>query len=144
MRNHRALRTPLIAAVISLAAGPWSGAGEAAPYVPFPSQDSLREVQLAALACARENSTESCSKARQLADPLLDHPRLQANCKDLLWLILDRSKPAAANSYPRRQSIADPAERLLLVCKSAEKPEASSTPANPPARGGINFGSPPR
>ena len=97
-------------------------------------------MQLAALACARENSPESCSKAKQLGDPLLDHPRLPASCKDLIWLMLDNAKPAATNSFKRRQAISTPAEQLLLVCRSSEKPEATSAPEAKPKAGGINFG----
>jgi hypothetical protein len=111
-----------------------------APYVPFPSQESLRNVQLAALACARENSPESCSKAKQLGDPLLDHPRLPANCKDLIWQMLDQTKPAATNSFSRREAISKPAEQLLLVCRSSDKPEATAAPEAKPKTGGINFG----
>jgi hypothetical protein len=97
-------------------------------------------VQLAALACARENSPESCNKTKQLGDPLLDHPRLPANCKDLIWLILDQAKPAATNSFSRREAISKPAEQLLLVCRSSEKPEATTAPQAKPKAGGINFG----
>lgn len=112
----------------------------AAPYTLFPSQETLRNVQLAALACARENSPESCNKTKQLGDPLLDHPRLPANCKDLIWLILDQAKPAATNSFSRREAISKPAEQLLLVCRSSEKPEATTAPQAKPKAGGINFG----
>jgi hypothetical protein len=123
----------------------WAGvalpnSGRAAPYVPFPSQDTLRQVQLAALACARENTSATCKQARALGDPLMDHPRLPANCKDLIWQMLAKSQPAATNSFSRRQAISDPAERLLLVCRSAEKPEAAEAPAAKPGAGGINFG----
>ena len=114
--------------------------GHAVPYVPFPSQDTLRQVQLAALACARENTSETCNQARKLGDPLMDHPRLPANCKDLIWQMLAKSQPAPTNSFARRQAISDPAERLLLVCRSSEKPEATEAPAGKPAAGGINFG----
>jgi hypothetical protein len=111
-----------------------------APYVAFPSKESLRQVQLAALACARENTSESCNRAQQLGDPLMEHPRLPANCKDLIWQMLAKAQPAAVNSFSRRQAISDPAERLLLVCRSAEKPEAAEAPAAKPSAGGINFG----
>ncbi|MEB3167750.1 MAG: hypothetical protein VKK97_03365 [Synechococcaceae cyanobacterium] len=144
MHTLRDLRTPLIAAATTLAALTASGASQAAPYVAFPSQETLRELKLTALACARENTAESCTKAKQLGDPLLDHPRLPTTCKDLIWQLLSKATPAATNSYNRRQEIADPAERLLLVCRSSEKPEATATPATPPGRGGINLGGPPR
>jgi hypothetical protein len=132
---------PLASSCVLLAGILLPGESLGAPFVPFPSQQSLREVQLAALGCARENTAESCSKARQLGDPLMDHPRLPANCKDLIWQMLNKAQPAAANSFSRREAIEDPAERLLLVCRSADKPEAATPPAAQPAGGGgINFG----
>ena len=112
----------------------------ATPYVPFPSEASLRELQLAALACARENTAAACEQTQQLGDPLLDHPRLPANCKDLIWQMLQNAQPASANSFARRQTIDDPAARLLLVCRSAEKPAPAAAPAAKPSGGGINFG----
>ena len=136
MTALRGWPSPAALALASLAFG--SGValpniGYAVPYVPFPSQDTLRQVQLAALACAR-------NQARKLGDPLMDHPRLPANCKDLIWQMLAKSQPAPTNSFARRQAISDPAERLLLVCRSSEKPEATEAPAGKPAAGGINFG----
>jgi hypothetical protein len=100
----------------------------------------LRKVQLAALACARENTVASCDQARQLGDPLMDHPRLPANCKDLIWEILEKAQPSASNSFSRREALADPAQRLLLVCRSTEKPEAATPPPATPGGGGLNFG----
>ncbi|MEY3544877.1 MAG: hypothetical protein RLZZ247_1034 [Cyanobacteriota bacterium] len=144
MTAHRGWQQPAATALAStaalLAAVVLPDASRGAPYVPFPSQESLRQVQLAALACARENTSDSCNQARKLGDPLMDHPRLPANCKDLIWLMLAKAQPAPTNSFSRRQAITDPAERLLLVCRSTEKPEAADTPAAKPAGGGINFG----
>ena len=139
---HQSAAAALASTAALLVAVVQPEASRGAPYVPFPSQDSLRQVQLAALACARENSSESCKRAQQLGDPLLDHPRLPANCKDLIWQMLAKAQPAPTNSFSRRQAISDPAERLLLVCRSAEKPESADTPAAKPAGGGggINFG----
>ena len=113
----------------------------AAPYVAFPSQESLREVQLAALSCARENSAPSCANARRLADPLLDHPRLPTGCKDHLWAIRQKAEPAATNTFARREAISQPAQLLLLACRSGEKPpEPAATPAPGAAGGGLKFG----
>jgi hypothetical protein len=144
MTAHRGWHLPAASALASaaalLVAVVLPEAGEGAPFVPFPSQDSLRQVQLAALACARENTSETCNHARKLGDPLMDHPRLPANCKDLIWQMLAKAQPASTNSFSRRQAITDPAERLLLVCRSTEKPEAADAPAAKPAGGGINFG----
>lgn len=132
MTAPRAWLRPIAAAwAVLQAALPMAPAG-AAPYVPFPSEASLRKLQLAALACARENSSAACAETRRLGDPLLDHPRLPANCKDLIWLMLQKAQPAASNSFERRQSIDDPAERLLLVCRTAEKPEPATPPPGPP------------
>ena len=111
-------------------------------FVAFPSQDSLRQVQLAALACARENSASSCEQARRLAEPLLDHPRLPTGCKDHLWAISQKAQPAASNSFSRRDAISQPAQLLLLACRSGEKqPQAAPTAAPASGGGGFKFGS---
>ncbi|MFM8975452.1 MAG: hypothetical protein ACKOFN_07080 [Vulcanococcus sp.] len=141
----RALHQALAAALLSSGAC-LVGAAEplrAQGYVPFPSAESLREVQLVTIACARENSEERCKAARDLADPLLDHPRLPASCKDLLWSITERARTASSNSFERRAAITDPAERILLVCRSAEKP--APDPKGPGAspekkKSGFGFG----
>ena len=109
--------------------------------MPYPSQDSLRQVQLAALACARENTAASCEQARKLADPLLDHPRLPAACKDQLWNVSQKSRPAAENSFARRDGIEQPAQLVMLACRSNEKPLQPATPAPAPSGGGgLKFG----
>jgi hypothetical protein len=140
LRGWRLPAASVLGSAAALLVDSLTGVGHAVPYVPFPSQDTLRQVQLAALACARENTSETCNQARKLGDPLMDHPRLPANCKDLIWQMLAKSQPAPTNSFARRQAISDPAERLLLVCRSSEKPEATEAPAGKPAAGGINFG----
>ncbi len=141
MNLLRVCRPWTVAAGVVLGIAGGAVRAQAASDVTFPSQELLRKVQLAALACARENTAPSCDQARQLGDPLMDHPRLPANCKDLIWQMLGKAQPAATNSFSRRQAITDPAERLLLVCRSSEKPEATDTPAAKPAGGGgINFG----
>lgn len=121
-----------------------AGAGRTAPFIPFPSSDSLREVQLAALACARENNAASCERARRLADPLLDHPRLPVGCKDQLWSISQKAQPAAENSFARREAISQPAQLLLLACRSGEPaaaPAAAPAPGQPASGGGgLRFG----
>lgn len=111
-----------------------AGHAVAAPYVAFPSQETLRQVQLAALACARENSAATCQRSLALADPLLDHPRLPTACKDLLWSIRERSRPAAVNSLERRDGLSKPAEDLPRLCRTTEKVEAA--PPKPQAPGG--------
>jgi len=139
----RALHQAVTAALLS--SGVWI-AGAADPlraqgYMPFPSAESLREVQLVAIACARENSEERCKAARDLADPLLDHPRLPASCKDLLWSITEQARAASSNSFERRAAITDPAERILLVCRSAEKPAPEPNgPGGSPEKKKSGFG----
>ena len=107
------------------------------------SAGSLKKLQLITIACARDNTAESCAKSRELADPLMDHPRLPASCKDLIWSIVQDAKPASSNSYQRREALSDPAQRLLLVCRSMEraKPETQQPQApNNPKKGGFGFG----
>ena len=129
---------------LSVASALVSAPGLAADlYVPFPSEESLKELQLITIACARDNTAESCTKSRELADPLMDHPRLPASCKDLIWSIVQDATPASSNSYQRREALSDPAQRLLLVCRSMEraKPEAQQPQApNNPKKGGFGFG----
>ena len=133
MPRHRACAVS--SALLLIATGP----AMAAPYVPYPSQDTLRQVQLAALACARENTAASCQRSLALADPLLDHPRLPSACKDQLWSIRERSRPAAVNSLERRDGLAKPAEDLSRLCRNTEV-----IPAEPPkpqaAGGGFKLG----
>ena len=102
-------------------------AAQAAPFVPFPSQDSLRQLQLAALACARENTAASCEPVQRLANQLLDHPRLPAACKDQLWTLSQKAQVSAVNSYSRREAISEPAQLLLLACRSGETPKPAAT-----------------
>jgi hypothetical protein len=113
----------------------------AAPTLPFPSQDQLREVQLAALSCARDNSVPSCSRTRLLVDPLLDHPRLPAVCKDQLWAISQKAQPAATNSFTRREAIEQPAQLMMLSCRSLEKPPVPPSASEGSGSGGrLRFG----
>lgn len=140
MTASRPWRRPLASGSLVLLGALWPGHSLGAAPIPFPSQESLRTLQLTALACARENSAESCSKTRQLGDPLLDHPRLPANCKDLIWLMLDKAQPAAVNSFSRRDALASLAEKLPLVCRSSEQPPSTTATEQKPGSGGINFG----
>lgn len=95
-------------------------------YVPFPSKDELRTIQLKAFDCSRENTAEPCERTRALADPLMDHPRLPAACKDAVWELLQVAKPAASNSFQRRDAIDKPARRLTVVCADPVKPKPSA------------------
>ncbi len=114
----------------------------APPEIPYPSNELLRKVQLAAIACARENSAASCSQAKTLADPLIDHPQLPSGCKDLLWTITYRAKPADRNTYQRRDGLEQPAEAVLRSCQYREPPTPASKGGNKPAAkdNGFKFG----
>jgi hypothetical protein len=85
--------------------------------LPYPTLDELRQIQLAALDCGRENQASFCDKTRQMADPLMDHPKLAASCKDAVWSILQRAKVASQNSYERREQLNKASSDLLVFCK---------------------------
>jgi hypothetical protein len=72
---------------------------------------------LAALDCGRENQSSVCDKARRMADPLMDHPKLAASCKDAAWSILQQAKVAPQNSYERREQLNKASSELLVFCK---------------------------
>ena len=102
--------------------------------VAYPSTDLFRRLQLDVLDCGRENNTSSCDAARKVADPLLDHPRLPASCKDLLWTIREKAVVAPTNSFSRREELNRAAGDLMPVCrernlmKPAAKPEENKGP----------------
>ena len=100
----------------------------AEPYVPWPSKEQLQGIERAAYACSRDNTTEACARVRQLADPLMDHPRLPGLCKDVLWSLMDESKAASTNDYRRKDTITNTARRIPRVCsepvKKKEKPKS--------------------
>ena len=85
--------------------------------LPYPTLDELREIQLAALDCGRENQSSFCDKARRMADPLMDNPKLAASCKDAVWSILQQAKVASQNSYERRDQLNKSSSELLVFCK---------------------------
>jgi len=124
----------LIGALLSLGLMSGASTARAQGSVAYPTMETLREVQLAALACARENTSDTCSQARKLADPLMDHPRLPGGCKDALWAIIQNATPAISNTLARRDAIGDPAGRLLLVCRSSEKPVSGKTDTEKPQK----------
>ena len=97
-------------------------------YVPWPSKDQLQGIEHAAYACSRDNTTEACARVRQLADPLMDHPRLPGLCKDVLWSLMDEAKAASTNNYRRKDTITNTARRIPRVCaepvKKKEKPKS--------------------
>ena len=100
----------------------------AEPYEPWPSKNQLREIEQAAYACSRDNSTEACARVRQLADPLMDHSRLPVLCKDVLWSLMDEAKVAHTNDFRRQDAITNNAQRIPRVCAEPvikkEKPKS--------------------
>jgi len=132
--RRRCPAPPLIRALLSLGLMSIASTVRAQGSVAYPTMETLREVQLAALACARENTSDTCRQARKLADPLMDHPRLPGGCKDTLWAITQTAKPASSNTLARRDAIGDPAGRLLLVCRSSEKPVSGKSDTEKPQK----------
>ncbi|WP_226414470.1 hypothetical protein [Synechococcus sp. MU1642] len=86
------------------------------PYVAWPSKEQLRGIEQAAYACSRDNSTEACTRVRQLADPLMDHSRLPERCKDVLWILMDEAKVANNNDFRRKDTITNTARRIPRFC----------------------------
>ncbi|MFZ0408913.1 MAG: hypothetical protein WAM11_12500 [Cyanobium sp.] len=123
-----------------------SSPGLAAPQPDtFPPAETFRNLQLITLTCSRENTASSCDKARAVANPLLDHPRLPTSCKDVLWSINQRAYPAESNSPNRRDSLDRSAKDLTVFCKPQIKPAAKSDSKSgaPFGSGNFGFGSPP-
>ena len=107
---------------------------------PYPSMDQLRELQLHTFACGRDNTAESCTKARTMADQLMDHPRLGASCKDAIWTIRQRAQPAATNSYERREALNRAVQDLLAFCKQQTRTVApSKTETKPQEKKGFGL-----
>ena len=86
--------------------------------IPMPTKRELHNIQSQAYKCSRQNNTKACKKTRELADPLMDHPRLPFPCKDALWELLQVAKTDSENSFERRDAIDKPAEQLSKLCKS--------------------------
>ena len=107
----------LLLAALPLAAAP-------DPSLP-PPPETFRNLQLITLACGRENTESSCAKARSLADPLLDHPRLSARCKDVLWTIRQKATVAPANSLARRDPIDQAAKDVTVFCRRPVTPSTA-------------------
>ena len=101
----------------------------ASTYVPWPSQDTLSTLQKEAFLCSLNNSPDQCEEVRERADALMDHPRLPAICKDVLWSLVAEASVAATNSFRRRDAIDQPARRLIRVCSELVKPSKEPAPA---------------
>jgi len=100
----------------------------AEPYEPWPSKEKLRDIEHAAYACYRDNTTETCARVRELADPLMDNKRLPGLCKDVLWALMDDAKIASSNDFRRKDTITNTARRIPRVCaepvKKKQKPKS--------------------
>ena len=108
---------------------------QAETWVPWPTKEQLRRIQLEAYSCSRENSEAACRNSRELADALMDHPRLPGICKDVLWEVVETAKVAPRNDYKRRDRIDEPARRLTTLCaepvKKEDKPRRPQGPGAP-------------
>jgi hypothetical protein len=131
-RPHRSpIALPLLAALLGAASlhQPTASAQGNSRIDPatFPPTELFRELQLKTIACGRDNSVEPCQQARSIADPLMDHPRLPASCKDTLWDIRERAVVVSKNSYERREALNREAADVLVLCKPATKPLGSGS-----------------
>jgi hypothetical protein len=107
----------------------------------FPPASVFRTLQLTTLACGRENRAEPCAEARRQADPLLDHPRLPARCKDVLWSIRNLAVEAPVNGLARREPIDQAATEVTIACRQVLKAKPDSKPPGPGGgEGQLRFG----
>ena len=121
--------------LIALLAAPVQAAPKDPPY---PSMELLRELQLQTFACGRENTIEACGKASTMADPLMDHPRLGATCKDAIWTIRERAKPATTNTFERREALNRAGQDVIPFCKQQTRSVApSKTDTKPKEKKGV-------
>ena len=121
--------------LIALLAAPVQAAPKDPPY---PSMELLRELQLQTFACGRDNTIEACGKASTMADPLMDHPRLGANCKDAIWTILQRAKSSATNTFERREALNRAGQDVIPFCKQQTRSVApSKTDTKPKEKKGV-------
>lgn len=137
----RVLATPLLAVLVWPLPQPLRAApAEAVRPDAFPPSSLFRTLQLTTLACGRDNTAERCAEARRLADPLLDHPRLPARCKDVLWSIRNLAVEAPANSLARRDPIDQAAAEVTAACRQVLKVKPESKPQAPGGEGLLRFG----
>lgn len=121
--------------LIALLAAPLQAAPKDPPY---PSMELLRELQLQTFACGRDNTIEACGKASTMADPLMDHPRLGATCKDAIWTIRERAKPATTNTFERREALNRAGQDVIPFCKQQTRSVApSKTDTKPKEKKGV-------
>ncbi len=133
INSMKQLKISATLALISLTVAAAPGARSEVEYIPFPTNEELRSIQLQAYACSRDNDAEACSNTRELIDPLLDHPRLPSSCKDVVWDLLQVANKVPKNSFQRRDAIDQPAKRLSIICIN---PAKQTTP-KPSQQGGL-------
>ena len=121
------LATGLTAALATGLAAGRAWAAEA----PYPPATTFREVQLTTFSCGRDNTPSDCDKARRLADPLLDNPRLSTACKDALWSVRQLSVVAPQNSPERRDPIDKASRDVAAYCRQPYVPETAQPTTNP-------------
>ena len=125
-----------------LAAGPLlAGAPLRAGETPYPAAALIQEIQRQTLSCGRDNTASSCERARSLADPLLDHPRLSSSCKDALWAVRQRAVAAPTNSLARRDPIDSASRDVGAFCRQPNQPPAPAAAPTDPGPSPVNFGS---
>jgi hypothetical protein len=125
----------LLAAGPLLAAAPLRAGGTT-----YPAATLFQEIQRETLNCGRENTASSCERARRLADPLLDHPRLSSSCKDALWAVRQRAVVAPANSLARRDPIDSASRDVGAFCRQPNQPAAPAAAPSTPVPVAPNFG----
>jgi hypothetical protein len=102
-----------------------------AAEAPYPPATTFREVQLTAFSCGRDNTQADCDKARRLADPLLDHPRLSTACKDALWSVRQLSVVTPRNSPERRDPIDKASRDVAAYCRQPYVADTTQPTNNP-------------
>jgi len=115
---------------LSLATANTLGQARAAD-APYPPAATFREVQLTTFSCGRDNSADTCGKARRLADPLLDNTRLSTACKDALWSVRQLAVVAPQNSPERRDPIDKASRDVAAYCRQPYVPETAQPTNNP-------------
>ena len=105
----------------------------------FPPPEVFRKLQLITYACGRENTASSCEQARLQADPLLDHPRLPASCKDVLWKIRQKAVAAPSNGFERRDPIDAAANDVTVFCRQLPKAKSDAKQEKQGQGGGLRL-----
>jgi hypothetical protein len=119
-----------LTAGLTLATGLAPGPAFAAE-APYPPATAFREVQLTAFNCGRDNTPTTCGKARRLADPLLDNPRLSTACKDALWSVRQLSVAAPLNGPERRDPIDKASRDVAAYCRQPFVADTAQPTSNP-------------